>query len=548
VSDAAPDMRWWGWGDPARAHALPEHAVAMLRAEVGVADSPRPPVALEAVTLPQSRLSVAARGALTEAVGSDALRDDHQTRVLHAAGKSYPDLVRQRFGRPAGAPDAVVYPASHEQVANVLTACARHGVAVVPFGGGTSVVGGVAPLSGPFGAVIALDLRRLAGVIEVDGRSLTVRAEAGIRGPALEALLARSGLTLGHFPQSYEYVSIGGCVATRSAGQASTGYGRIDKLVRGVRLAAPAGELALDPRPASAAGPELRQLVTGSEGVLGVITEVALQVAPAPRSKRYEGFCFHDFEEGAEALRALAQNHAAPDVARLSDAEETRLTLGLAGCGGLKTQLGRRYIDARGYGGGCLAIFGWEGTDREVRRRRARGAAILKRHGALALGGSPGRAWAAGRFAGPYLRDEMLERGVMVETLETAAQWSRLPALYAAVSAALRDALTARGTPPLVMCHISHLYETGASLYYTWIARQQAGAEIEQWAAAKRAAGDAIAAQRATITHHHAIGRDHAAWLPAETGETGIAALRALKETLDPVGIMNPQKLLESVR
>jgi alkyldihydroxyacetonephosphate synthase len=541
---SAPDMRWWGWGDPAHPTALPEHAVALLREEVGLRPDPRPPVRLDDVRLPDRRLSDTTGDLLASVVGEDGVRDDREARVLHAAGKSYPDLVRQRSGRPEDAPDAIVYPSSHEQVAAVLAACAGEGVAVVPFGGGTSVVGGVAPLRGRFGSLIALDLRRLDELHEVDARSLTVRAGAGIRGPALEARLAEHGLTLGHFPQSYEYVSLGGCVATRSAGQASTGYGRIDKLLLGARMAAPAGELGLDPRPASAAGPDLRQLVAGSEGALGVITEVALKVAPAPARKRYEGFFFRSFQEGAEALRALVQQHAAPDVARLSDEEETRLSLALAGHGGLKTRVGRRYIAARGYEGGCLAICGWEGSEADVRRRRARTVKLLKRRGALGLGASPGRAWAAGRFAGPYLRDDLLARGVMVETLETAAQWSRLADLYAAVAGALRESLGARGTPPLVMCHISHLYESGASLYYTFIARQQEGEEIEQWRAAKNAASDAIVAQRATITHHHAIGRDHVPWIEAELGADGIAALRAAKHVFDPEGIMNPGKLL----
>ena len=549
MSDAAagaiaPDMRWWGWGEAGHGGGLPEHAVAMLREQVGIAERPRPPVALEQVQLPASRLSAAARDLLSAAVGAANVRDDLHTRLIHAAGKSYPDLVRQRAGRPDAAPDAVVFASTHDEVRAVLGACGEAGVAVVPFGGGTSVVGGVAPLSGSLDAVIALDLRGLDALIDVDERSLTVRTGAGVRGPAFEARLARRGLTLGHFPQSYEYVSLGGCVATRSAGQASTGYGRIDKLLLGCRLAAPAGDLDLAERPASAAGPDLRQLVAGSEGVLGVVTEVALKVAPAPARRRYEGYFFRSFAEGAEALRTLAQAHAAPDVARLSDEQETRLSMALAGAGGLKGKLGRRYIGARGYDGGCLAICGWEGSEDDVRRRHGQSAELLRRGGALALGGSPGRAWAAGRYAGPYLRDDLLDRGVMVETLETATQWSRLDALYAAVSAALHDSLAARSTPPLVMCHISHLYESGASLYFTFLARQQEGAEIEQWQAAKRAAGDAIAAERATITHHHAIGRDHVPWLGAEIGATGIAALDAVKQALDPAGIMNPGKLL----
>jgi len=535
------EMRWWGWGDPARPPALPEHALDFLRGEVGISPSPRPPVALEEVTLPEPALPEAARAAL-EAVAH--LRDDRVARVHHAAGKGYVDLVRQRAGDASQAPDAVVYPGGHDEVRGALEACAAAGVAVVPFGGGTSVVGGVEPLRGDFEAVIALDLGRLDRLVGVDRTSLTAVLEAGLRGPEAEKALNAEGLTLGHFPQSYEYASIGGYVATRSAGQASTGYGRVDELVLGLRCAAPAGDLDARPLPASAAGPKLRELLVGSEGTLGVITQAAFRVRPAPAERRYEGWFFRSFAEGAEAFRALEQHEAAPDVARLSDEDETRLSLALAGGEGLKARAGAAYLRLRRYEGGCLAILGWEGDADAVASRAARTAAVARRGGGLSLGRSPGEAWARGRYEGPYLRDDLLAHGLLVETLETATQWSGVLDLHEGVRAALRDALSARGTPPLVMCHISHLYPSGASLYFTFLARAQEGGELEQWRAAKHAASDAIATRGATITHHHAIGRDHLPWMEAEVGALGLDALRAVKERLDPAGIMNPGKLL----
>jgi alkyldihydroxyacetonephosphate synthase len=537
-------MRWWGWGNPDHPPVLPDHAVAFLRDEVGLAPQARLPVPLEQVRVADPALSDGAREQLAAAVGPDHVRDDLEARVVHAAGKSYPDLVRQRAGDCEQAPDAVVYPGDHEQVVAVLAACAEAPVAVVPFGGGTSVVGGVEPVRGEFPAVVALDLRRLDHVTRVDRRSLTAFLEPGLRGPHAEAQLNAQGLTLGHFPQSYEYATVGGYVATRSAGQASTGYGRIDELVLGLRCASPAGELDFRPHPASAAGPDLRELIVGSEGTLGVITLAAFDVRPVPESKRYEGWFFREFAAGVEAFRALEQEHAAPDVARLSDEQETRLSLALAGRDGLKARAGGAYLRLRGYEGGCLAILGWEGTEDDVVRRASRTGAMARRSGGLPLGRSPGESWAAGRFAGPYLRDDLLSLGVMVETLETATSWTKLPDLHAAVGDALRGVLGARGTPPLVMCHVSHLYPSGASLYFTFLARQEEGAELDQWAAAKRAAGDAIVAQGATITHHHAIGRDHLPWMQAEDGPLGLAALRAVKRELDPAGIMNPGKLL----
>ena len=530
-------MRFWGWGEDGHDAPLPEAAEELLERELDVAPGPRhEPPALEDVTLPQTRLDAQALAALADSV---EIRTDAEARVLHAAGKAYPDLVRMRSGALDAAPDAVAFPATREAVGALLARCSSLGVAVVPFGGGTSVVGGVEPLRGSFDAVLALDLRGLNRLVAVDERSLTVEAEAGLLLPELEERLAARGLTLGHFPQSYEFATIGGCVATRSAGQASTGYGRIDELVRGLRLAAPSGELDLAAMPASAAGPDLRELVVGSEGAFGVITSSRLRVRPRPAETRYEGFFFASFGEGAEALRVLEQAGAAPDVARLSDEDETRLSLAMAG-GGAKARAAGLYLRARGVAGGCLAICGWEGDPESVGRRRARTTALLKAGGAVPLGQAPGRAWAKGRYHGPYLRDELLARGVFVETLETAAQWSSLSTLYHAVGGALRDALGRC----VVMCHVSHLYPTGASLYFTFLAKAREGAEIEQWRTAKRAASEAIVASGGTITHHHAVGRDHAEWLPAEAGERGIAALRAVKAELDPAGVMNPGKLL----
>ncbi len=538
-------MRWWGWGDPSHPPVLPAHALDWLRESVGIGARPRPAVALGNVRLPAAGAPTKALAALGQIVGSEHVRDGHAERVLHAAGKGYPDLVRLRAGEPEGAPDAVIYPAGHDQLRALLELCASHSLAVVPFGGGTSVVGGVAPLRGEHAGAIALDMSRMADVIELDEQSATVRVQAGIRGPALERQLAARGLTLGHFPQSFEYVSLGGCAATRSAGQASTGYGAIEKMVLGLRLAAPAAEIALPALPASAAGPGLRQLLVGSEGTLGVISELALRVRPAPRERIYEGVFFEDFAAGWQALRTLAREHALPDVARVSDEQETRMSLALAGAGGVKGLLGRAYLQLRGYREGCLAILGFEGAGEELASRRGRALALVRDGGGLAVGSSPGQAWLAGRFTAPYMRDELLTHGVMVETLETAVQWSGLAHLHRSVGEAIAGALRACGTPGLVMCHVSHVYETGASLYFTLLARQREGDELGQWRAVKQAAGEAILAGGGTITHHHGVGRDHARWMPQEVGEGGVAALRALKAELDPAGIMNPGKLLE---
>ena len=537
-------MRWWGWGEDGHAVPLPPAAEELLGAELEADPSVRkPPVPFEQVSLPDPRLPDGVRERLASAAGAEGVRDDRETRIAHAVGRSYPDLVRIRAGDASSAPDAVVLPGSAEQVSAVLSACAEHRVAVVPFGGGTSVVGGVEPVREGFAAVISLDLGRLTASVQVDRTSLTARLDAGLLGPEAERRLRGEGVTLGHFPQSFEYSTVGGWVATRSAGQASTGYGRIDDLVEAVHCVTPAGELSTKAVPASAAGPSLRELVVGSEGVLGVICDATLRVRPAPEARRYEGWSFASFAEGCDAFRVMEQAGAAGDVNRLSDEDETRLTMALGATGTTTEKLGRRYLRMRGHEGGCIAIVGFEGEEEQVEDRRRRAAGLLRAGGGVALGHRPGEVWYRGRYAAPYVRDELLDRGVLAETLETATSWSSLGALHQAVRGALRSALAERGTPPLVMCHVSHLYPSGASLYFTFLAKQEEDA-LAQWRAAKTAASEAIVAGGGTITHHHAIGRDHRRWLSAETGELGIEVIRAAKERLDPAGIMNPGKLL----
>ncbi len=542
----APAMRWWGWGDASHPPMLDGGVLGQLRERLHVHADPVPPVALEHVRLPQSALGADQIAELARVLGPAGLTTEHAERVRHAAGRGYLDLVRLRAGEPAGAPDAVARVQDHEQTLALLALCAKRSIAVVPFGGGTSVVGGVAPLPGEHGAALALDLAGLSGVRCLDRESLSVTVGAGMRAAALERELAGLGLTLGHFPQSFEYVSLGGCAATRSAGQASSGYGRFEDLVLGLRAATPTGAIELRALPATAAGPDLRQLIVGSEGTLGVIDRLTLRVSPAPAARLYQGLLFADFQSGAQALRRLAQEGAAPTLARLSDESETELTLRLAGTGA-KQSATRLYLAARGRREGALAILGFEGDPEHVHRAWAHARARAREHGAISLGAGAGQAWLASRFSAPYMRDELLTHGVMVETLETAGAWSELHALKRAVGEAISGALRDCGTPGIVGCHVSHLYATGASLYFTFLARMLAGEQERQWRAVKQAAGNAILANGGTITHHHAIGADHRPWLAQEIGQTGVATLWALKRELDPAGIMNPGKLLPAL-
>ncbi len=517
------------WGDPARAAALPDTARGLIEMVFGLDERP----ALAEVSVPPPAIDTKVLDELAATLGAEHVLTDDATRRLRTRGKSTPDLLRQRAGDLTDAPDAVVRPGSHDDVMAVLAWAVAHHVAVVPFGGGTCVTGGLAARRDGFAGLVSLDLVRLKRLLDVDHTSMTATLEPGLRGPEAEALLAAEGLTLGHFPQSFEYASIGGFAATRSSGQSSAGYGRFDALVVGLRVATPSGEVSLGSAPANAAGPDLRQLFLGSEGAFGVITAVTVRVRRLPAEKVYEGWRWPSFVDGAAAMRTLAQDGLLPTVIRLSDEAETAINLARP------EEIGQSEIGGQS-AGGCLMITGFEGEPDAVSARRAAVTAVLSGLGGQSLGEEPGASWVKGRFDAPYLRDSLLDVGVLVETLETATFWSGLETLYAGVRSALEASL---GDGAMVLCHISHVYETGCSLYFT-VAQKAAADPLSQWLDAKAAACDAITEASATITHHHAVGTDHKPWLSAEIGDVGVSVLRAVKADLDPTGVLNPGVLV----
>lgn len=526
-----PPMAWDAWGDPALAKPLSAGIRSLLEQALGVSGTEVAGPGIDEVRVSPGALAPADVDGLAAIVGADHVRTGDRDRLLHAGGKSTPDLLRRKQIHQ-DAPDAVILPGDDAEVAAVLDFCSRRRIAVVPFGGGTSVVGGLDPIRGEFDAVVTLDLRRFDALHWLDETSGEAELGAGVTGPEAERLLAEHGFSLGHFPQSFRFASIGGFAATRSSGQDSAGYGRFNDMVRGLRVVTPAGTLDLGRAPASAAGPDLRELFCGSEGVFGVITRVRVRVHPVPESVRYEAWSFPDFACGAAALRAVVQTGTGPTVLRLSDEVETGINLATT------HSIGEQSIT-----GGCLGITVFEGTAAHTESRHAETRALIEAHGGTSLGEAPAKAWEQGRFDAPYLRGSLLSAGAICETLETATTWSNIATLKAAVTEALTTALTASGTGALVMCHISHVYPTGASLYFTVVAGQR-GDAAQQWHTAKVAASEAIMAGGGTITHHHAVGADHRPWMTDEIGDLGVAVLRAVKQTLDPVGILNPGKLI----
>lgn len=531
------------WGTPPRPVELSGPAQDFLIAELGD-PTPRAARPVREQSVPPSRLPAERLAAIAAVVGEDGVSTSSGDRLGHSVGCSLTDYlhVRQADLDVTAIPDAVVRPASHDQVRDLLALCSNLGIPVVPFGGGTSVVGGVTWSSDRPRVALAFD--RMSDVIAIDEDSMTATVQPGITGPVLERILQARGLTLGHLPQSWERASIGGYAATRSAGQASSGYGRSDEMIDALRVATPMGELSLGRGPKNAAGPDLRQLFIGSEGVLGVITEVTLRIRHLPTVTRYEGLMFPSYEAGVAAFRDLAQSRTTADVMRLSDTAETTATLAMSGPQGRTRELFDRYLSLRNVAGGCMAILGWEGRSRRfVSARRSAAWAVMKDHRPVSLGPGVGNSWRKHRYDGPYLRDVLLDRGYIVETLETATHWADIHRLRAAVVTALDGTLAVDGHNPYVMSHISHVYETGASLYFTAIVGAQRD-PVTQWAAAKAAACDAITAVGATITHHHAVGRDHSPWLEEEVGLEGVRLLRGIKGLVDPQGILNPGALL----
>jgi alkyldihydroxyacetonephosphate synthase len=536
------NQRWNGWGLIDGPDLLGDKADAVwawMEQTLAVAPLPQTPaVPLENITLPESRLSAAQRERLSALLAPDRVRCDAFERAFHARGRSYHDLLYLRSGRLDTAPDAVVYPESAEETHAVLAFAEAEDIAVVAFGGGSSVVGGVTGNAGAHRAVITLDTTRMNRILDIDEKAQLARIEAGIYGPALETALQAQGWTLSHYPQSFEFSTLGGWIAARGAGHQSIRYGKAEHWLRAATLATAKGVWSTENFPASAAGPLARDWVAGSEGVLGVITDATVHIRPVPAVKDYRAYIFLDFTVAVEAMRDLMQQDAPVAMIRLSDPDETYFYQALH-TGGEGADPSVRF---------CLMLVGIEGDEELVAAARVRSQAILEKHGAMPLGEHLGETWYTGRFVTPYLRDPMLDRGLAVDTLETATRWSNLLPLYEAVIAALRDALAANPAAPgargIVMAHVSHAYADGASLYFTFAFPRALDCEVAQWWAIKRAASDAIVRHGGTISHHHGVGEDHREWMAAEKGPLGLGALRALKAEFDPAGILNPGKLL----
>jgi len=555
MSIARDRLRWNGWGRLGESFELSATRRAAVLEELGRrlgrdVTPQREPVSFDELVIPPSRLGESVLARLRAACGDDGVRVSGFERASRATGRSLPDLLRLRRGELRAVPDAVLLPPDEGAVAAALRIAADAQIAVVPFGGGTSVVGGVEPRPGDgHRGCVALDTTRLDALVRLDAASGVATFQAGIDGPALEATLRARGFTLGHYPQSFEHSTLGGWIATRSSGQFSGRYGAIEDVLVCLRVVTPEGVLRTLQVPRSAAGPDLNQLMLGSEGTLGVIVEASVRVRPAPAREQERGALLHDFGRGADAIHEIESQELPLTMCRLSDAGETELFRILRRDPARRvdaTELALGAATTLGYGAGrCALIYGAaEAGAAPLRRVLSQARRVLRAHGALALGPAPGRSWRRDRFRTPYLRDWLLDHDVAVDSFETALPWSRLDRGHERILRSVGTELESHAGGGLVMGHLSHSYRDGACLYFTLVYPVDPAHDVKQWESIKAGATEAVLAAGGTLSHHHGVGSDHAPWMIEEKGSVGLRALRGLKSALDPGGILNPGKLL----
>lgn len=548
-------MKWWGWGDEGVefTHSDKPKLAPFVREHIGVdLDLPQElNPSFADLELPESQLTPKLREALEQIVSPQGLSDSPLDRVVHARGKSLRDLIRQRRGEFPRLPDVVVRPSDESQVSGLMRVALEADAVLIAFGGGTSISGSLEPEPEETRPVISVDLSLLNHVLEIDAHSRLARVQAGILGPQLEEQLAAQGYTLGHFPDSFNHSTLGGWIATRSSGMQSDAYGDIADLTRGLRVVTPSGMLVVKPVPAASNGPSVREMVLGSEGRLGVITEATIKVRQLPEARRILGYLFPSFSDGLAAMRDIAASECQVSVSRLADAAETKFTFATRRNPNALDQVKSKALTTfleRGRGFKtdemCLAFIGFEGSRRSVETQRLAAGAIVKRHGGVCIGAGPGQLYDQKKFDTPYIRDFLLDRGVVADVSETATTWSGLEPLHDAVVAAGQATFEHLGVTGYLMCHMSHSYHGGACLYFTFAFEPtDPDQALEQYDAVKRAIQQAFVDNGATLSHHHAVGTEHSLWLEADITAPGVAMLEGLFGGVDPGRNLNPGKI-----
>jgi alkyldihydroxyacetonephosphate synthase len=552
-------MKWWGWGQEETSFTHTDkpglRPFILRHLDVDLAGATSAPVPFDELPIrPPSHASGLAE-ALEAAVGAEHVSTAPMDRVVHARGKSLRDLVRQRQGDLGRLPDLVVHPGSEAEVEAVLRAALAADAVVIPFGGGSNISGSLEAPADETRTVVSVGLGRLNRVLSIDAGSRLAHVQAGVFGPDLEEQLNAQGWTLGHFPDSFTHSTLGGWIATRSSGMQSDKYGDIADLTRGLRVVTPAGLLVVRPVPSTSTGPSVREMVLGSEGRLGIITAATVHVHRLPAKRVILGYLFPTWAASLAAMRDIAAGEASPSVTRVSDPEETQFSFATKKRSTLVERLKSRALMTflqrrRGFDldAMCLSFVGYEGSERGVASERRRVKRIVERHGGLCIGSGPGALYDQKKFDTPYIRDFLLDRGVLADVSETAAPWSALPTVYENVTAAARGAFAALGVPGYVMCHLSHSYHSGACLYFTFAITPSGRREpLDEYDVVKSAIQQAFVDSGATLSHHHAVGTEHARWLEQDISAPGVAMLRALFDGVDPGRNLNPGKIVGSL-
>ena len=551
-----PHMKWWGWGvegisfhheDKPKLRPFVQQAV-----DLDLNTPPAPPMKLEDLPIPTPVISDELLEELTEAVGIDNVHSDDLDRIVHTYGKSLRDLLRLRAGDIPRIPDVVVYPGDEAEVQLIVDHAVAANAVLIPFGGGSNIAGSLEPPAEETRTIVSVDLGRLNRVLEIDADSGLARIQAGTLGPDIERQLSEQGWTLGHFPDSFTHSTLGGWVATRSSGMQSDKYGDIADITRGLRVVMPGKVLVVRPVPSTSTGPSVREMILGSEGRLGVITEATVQVHRIPEQRLILGYLFPSWEAGLAAMQEISTSDAHPSITRVSDSRETAfsfatrkkssgISISSLVSKGLMKVLQRRGWDLDEV---CLSFIGYEGGPAHVSRQKSIVKDIVRRHGGIVLGKGPGQLYDQKKFDTPYIRDFLLDRGAAADVSETAAPWSKLRPLYDNTVAAANKAYAQLGVTGWIMCHLSHSYHSGACLYFTFAFRHDGVDPLGQYDLVKVAVQQSFVDCGGTLSHHHAVGREHSAWLEQDISAPGVHMIDGLFAAMDPGQNLNPGKIV----
>lgn len=551
-------QKWWGWGIEGRSYSYADKPKfpGFVKQVIGV-DITKPAAGVpdfSAMDVPESRLTPTLKEELVRILGEEYVVTDDEYRVIHAFGKGVRDLVRVRRGQFGRIPDVVLYPANEDEVVLLVDAVVAANGVLIPFGGGSNIVAALEARPDEERQVISVNLGRMNKVLEIDETSGLARIQAGVLGPDMEEQLNAKGWTMGHFPDSFMWSTLGGWIATRSTGMQSDKYGDIADITRGLRMVMPGQVLSLRPLPSYSSGPSVREMVLGSEGRLGIITEAWMNVHRMPEVRDIQAYFFPTYEAGLDACREIMESDVELMMARVSDAAETKFTMANGkkskGISALASKVIQKMMVRRGWDMDLIALsfLGFEGTKSHVRYVKSVVNKIVKRHGGMGVGSGPGKLYDQKKFDIPYIRDFLLDRGIPADVSETSTPWAYTKQIHDNTVAAAKRAFDETGYQGFIMCHLSHSYHSGACQYFTFAIADGSETNLESYDHVKRAIQQSFMDNHGTVSHHHGVGEEHSPWMMEDISPAGVFIQRKLFEGVDPGENLNPGKIIHDGR